>query len=89
MDDNSDGTIDFYEADLLSATDYYPFGMSMPGRNFNNGNEYKFGLNGQEKSTEINNNSTTAEFGSMMQGWEGAGIFTRKALRVFLKMLLF
>jgi len=47
----------------VSAQDYYPFGMLQPGRTFNAGG-YRYGFNGQEKSTEINvdGNSTTAEF---------------------------
>jgi hypothetical protein len=40
------------------------FGMTMPGRSFTNGNAYRYGFNGQEKSTELdpNGNLTTAEF---------------------------
>jgi len=49
---NNNGTIDYYTADITSATDYYPFGMEMPGRNFSS-NTYKFGFNGQEKDDEI------------------------------------
>jgi YD repeat-containing protein len=62
VDMNSDGVVDYYTADVTSAQDYYPFGMMMPGREFNNGNEYRQGQNGQEKSNEINKNSYTAEF---------------------------
>jgi YD repeat-containing protein len=29
-DTNSDGTVDSYKADIISANDYYPFGMLMP-----------------------------------------------------------
>ena len=56
-------TIDYYEADVVSASDYYPFGMQMPGRSFSVGS-YRYGFNGQEKSDEIdpNGNSMTAEF---------------------------
>jgi len=48
-------------ADVLSANDYYAFGMPMPGRNYSSG-EYSFGFNGQEKVDEIsgNGNHTTA-----------------------------
>jgi RHS repeat-associated protein len=42
--------------------DYYPFGMTMPGRKFSAGSGYRFGFNGQERSTEIGNDSYTAEF---------------------------
>jgi RHS repeat-associated protein len=34
----------------------------MPGRKFSSGSGYRYGFNGQERSTEINNNSYTAEF---------------------------
>jgi hypothetical protein len=50
-------------ADLVSAQEYYPFGMLMPGRGFSSGG-YRYGFNGQEKSNEVNGdgNSYTAEF---------------------------
>ncbi len=57
--------VDWYEADVVSAQDYYPGGMLMPGRKCqSSGNApYRYGAaNGQEKSTEINENSYTAEF---------------------------
>jgi hypothetical protein len=52
-----------YQPDVVSATDYYPFGMTMPGRSFNSG-DYRYGFNGQEKDDEIAGigNSYTAEF---------------------------
>jgi RHS repeat-associated protein len=59
---SNSSTIDYYEADIVSAQDYYPFGMIMPGRATNNGNGYQYGFNGQERSTEIGDNSYTAEF---------------------------
>jgi YD repeat-containing protein len=53
----------YYEADIQSAQDYYPFGSLMPERNFNSAG-YKYGMNGQEKTDEIAGagNHTTAEF---------------------------
>lgn len=56
MDTNSNGTTDYYNSDWLAAQDYYPFGMLQPGRCFN-GNYYRFGFNGQEKTDEINGSS--------------------------------
>jgi hypothetical protein len=55
--------IDYYLPQVLTANDYYPFGMGMPGRKYSEG-EYRYGFNGQEKSTEIDptGNSMTAEF---------------------------
>ncbi|MEA1981390.1 MAG: hypothetical protein U9N54_10490, partial [candidate division Zixibacteria bacterium] len=55
--------VDYFNADIAGANDYYPFGMEMLGRSFNP-SEYRFGFNGQEKDDEIcgNGNSYTAEF---------------------------
>jgi RHS repeat-associated protein len=62
---NSAGSVnvDYYTADVASASDYYPFGMQMPGRTFSS-ESYRYGFNGQEKSDEIAGfgNHTTAEF---------------------------
>src|SRR3990167_576217 len=44
---------DHWKADVLSASDYYPFGMLMPGRNFSR-NSYRFGFNGKEMTNEWN-----------------------------------
>jgi RHS repeat-associated protein len=51
-----------YEADLISAVDYYPFGMQMPERSVSGG--YRYGFNGQDKDDEIkgNGNSYTFEY---------------------------
>ena len=49
---NNNGTIDFYTADISSATDLYPFGMEMPGRSFNL-TASKYGFNGKLKDNEI------------------------------------
>lgn len=49
---SSDGnTIDYYNADIVNATDYYPFGMQMVGRIFNTGG-YRYGFNGKENDQE-------------------------------------
>lgn len=37
---------------IVSYSDYYPFGMIMPNRNYNS-TDYRFGFNGQEKDDEI------------------------------------
>ncbi len=53
---NSIGTptiISFYTADISSYTDYYPFGMEMPGRSYTS-QQYKYGLNGMMKTDEVN-----------------------------------
>jgi len=63
VDNNSDNIVDFYLADVTSATDYYAFGSSMPGRSFNSP-DYRYGFNGQEKIDEISGsgNHNTALF---------------------------
>jgi len=59
-------TGNYYKADVITAGDYYPFGMQMPGREYKNSyltdTCYRYGFNGQEKSDEIAPNTTTAEF---------------------------
>ncbi len=45
----------YFEADVVSAQDYYPFGMLMPGRNFKS-NSYRYGTFGYEKDDEVNGN---------------------------------
>jgi hypothetical protein len=50
--DDGTGKVDYYLADVTSATDYYPFGSTMPGRAFNK-NSYRFNFQGQETEEEI------------------------------------
>ena len=57
----SNGVADYYEPLVISESDYYPFGMAMKERSFSN-EEYRFGFNTQEKSTEIGEDTYTAEF---------------------------
>ncbi|MDP4267606.1 MAG: JAB-like toxin 1 domain-containing protein, partial [Bacteroidota bacterium] len=64
IDDDNDGKYDYYVADVISSQDYLPFGMIMPGRNYN-ANQYRFGFNGMQKCDEITNitgSHYTAEF---------------------------
>jgi YD repeat-containing protein len=41
VDNNSDGTVDYYTADVITANDYYPFGMAMPSRKYNASGSYE------------------------------------------------
>jgi RHS repeat-associated protein len=50
---SNSSTIDYYTADVISAQDYYPFGMIMPGRTVVNGNVYRYGFGGHEKDDEV------------------------------------
>jgi RHS repeat-associated protein len=56
-----------YLAKVLSAQNYYPFGMQMSGKmyslaSYSSLNKYRFGFNGQERETEIGTSTTSAEF---------------------------
>jgi YD repeat-containing protein len=57
-------TIDYYTADVVTANDYYPFGMLQPGRKFEqtSGKNYRFSINGQEKEKDLNENITSAMY---------------------------
>ncbi|MBL7740729.1 MAG: hypothetical protein JNK14_16035 [Chitinophagaceae bacterium] len=41
-----------FEATVLSANDYYPFGMLQPGRKFSAVESYRYGFNGKENDNE-------------------------------------
>lgn len=58
LDTSDDGIVNSYEAQVASATDYYPFGWEMPGRKYNS-SEYRYGFNGKEKDQD-------GEFGSQL-----------------------
>jgi RHS repeat-associated protein len=47
------------DVDILTSTDYYPFGMEMPGRDYRSAEAYRFGYQGQfaEKDEETGYNS--------------------------------
>lgn len=55
----SDGT---YKAIVLSASDYYPFGMAMAERTYQN-SEYRFGFNGKENDTDFGNDQLIQDYG--------------------------
>ena len=61
IDTTSDGLWDYFNPSLVSATDYYPFGMGMPGRVFRP-TDYRFGFNGQEKDDEIKGSGNSYDF---------------------------
>ncbi|NJN78024.1 MAG: hypothetical protein HC803_06535, partial [Saprospiraceae bacterium] len=44
-------TAEYYEATVVSAVDYYPFGSTMAGRKYNQGS-YRYGFNGKEEDSE-------------------------------------
>src|SRR5690606_6726408 len=47
-DVSPDGIINYYQPDIVQESDYYPFGMLMPGRHNSYGDSYRYGFNGME-----------------------------------------
>lgn len=64
VDENSDGVIDYYKAEVLTAQDYYAYGMLMPGRTYSNaGAKYKYGFNGKENDNEVKGEGNQQDYG--------------------------
>ncbi|MBK9327711.1 MAG: RHS repeat-associated core domain-containing protein [Sphingobacteriales bacterium] len=57
-----------YLARVLTAQQYYPFGMQMPGKNvtlasYSSLNRYRFGFNGKEMDNEVSGNGNQYDYG--------------------------
>jgi RHS repeat-associated protein len=54
-----------FNAIIQTANDYYPFGMIMPGRNYNNGTtkDYRYGFNGKENDNEVKGEGNQQDYG--------------------------
>jgi RHS repeat-associated protein len=53
-----------FEADVVSAQDYYAGGSLMPGRSFSlNGSSYKYGFNGKENDNEVKGEGNQQDYG--------------------------
>jgi RHS repeat-associated protein len=52
------------KADIVTANDYYPFGMQMPGRTFADENAYRYGFNGKENDNELKRDGNSLDFGA-------------------------
>ena len=60
--DSLNGTVKVgFNAVVISATDYFPFGMTIDSRSYSSAS-YRYGFNTQERDNEINGNTYTAEF---------------------------
>ena len=64
FDSDANGTTNYYEADVMSAQDYDPFGMLLVGRSWEVGTGYKYGFNGKEGDDEISGTKINWDFGS-------------------------
>jgi RHS repeat-associated protein len=57
-------TIDYYNADVIAAQDYYPFGQIMPGRKFSSSSsKYRYGFNGKENDNEVKGEGNQIDYG--------------------------
>jgi RHS repeat-associated protein len=58
--------IDHYVPDIISAQDYYPFGMLQPGRSYlssTGGDRYRYGFNGKENDNEVKGEGNQQDYG--------------------------
>ena len=67
-DPNNLSLISYYNADVVTANDYYPGGMTMPGRKYSQSNTtYRYGFNGKEKSDEVYGEGNAYDFGARIK----------------------
>jgi len=55
----------YFNAEVLSYSDYYPFGMLVPNRH-GSSNSYRYGFNGKELDNEIKGEGNSYDFGARM-----------------------
>lgn len=64
IDSNNDSIVDYYEADVVTATDYAPFGSQLPGRTYrNNGQQLRYGFNGKENDNDVKGEGNQQDYG--------------------------
>jgi RHS repeat-associated protein len=56
-------SVDYFNPQVVSAQDYYPFGMLQPGRSVNVSG-YRYGFNGKEKDDEVKGEGNSLDFGA-------------------------
>lgn len=58
-------TVDYYNADVVTANDYYPFGSQMPGRKYSQPNSsYRYGFNGKENDNDVKGDGNQQDYGA-------------------------
>src|SRR5690606_923848 len=55
------GNVDYYNADVITANDYYPGGMQMPVRKY--GTMGRHGFNGKEQDAEVSGEGNQYDYG--------------------------
>jgi RHS repeat-associated protein len=63
MRTNLNKTHYYYDTDVISYSDYYPFGSLLPGR-YSSSADYRYGFNGMEHDDEIKTDLNSYDFGS-------------------------
>jgi len=60
-----DSTVAYYNPEVVSANDYYPFGMMQYARNYTESNvgNYRFGFNGKENDNEVKGAGNQIDYG--------------------------
>ena len=62
--DAGNGTFDYYNADIITANDYAPFGALLPGRKYSQPNtKYRYGFNGKENDNDIKGEGNQQDYG--------------------------
>jgi RHS repeat-associated protein len=62
---NASNTPANFSADITMVSDYYSYGMQMPGRTYQSSN-YKYGFQGKEKDDELKGASNSYDFGARL-----------------------
>lgn len=63
VDENNDGSVEYYNADVVSAVDYLPFGGQMQGRTYSGDDKYRYGFNGKENDSEVKGEGGQQDYG--------------------------
>ena len=58
----SGSDVDYYEADVVQYTDYYPYGMVQIGRNGTTSDKYRYGFQGQEDDPEVKGEGNSTNY---------------------------
>ncbi len=61
-DNGQPAAVSYYLADVMSANDYYPFGMMMPGRKYSS-DGYRYGFNGKENDNDVKGAGNQQDYG--------------------------
>lgn len=63
IDAEENGNVDYYNADIVSANDYYSFGMLQPGRGYKAGQGYRYGYSGKENDSDVKGEGNQQDYG--------------------------